>query len=84
IFKVMDHISYISLANLILNKEVFKELVQEDFTSENVVAEIRAISAPGERRTQMLADYALIRESLGGTGASKAIAESIYSAIALK
>ena len=84
IFKVMDHISFISLANIILNKEVFKELVQEDFTSDNVVAEVRAISVPGERRSQMLADYALIREALGGTGASRAIAESIYSAISLE
>ena len=81
IFRVMDHIKYISLANLILDKEVFKELIQEDFTSENVAAEIQAISAPGERRSQMLADYAAIRQALGGSGASKAIAESIYSSL---
>ena len=81
IFRVMDHIKYISLGNLIIDKEAFKELVQEDFTSDNVAAEIKAISAAGERRSQMLADYAAIRQALGGSGASKAIAESIYSSL---
>ena len=81
ILRVMDHIKYISLGNLILDKEVFKELIQEDFTSDNVAAEIRAVSAPGERRSQMLADYAAIRQALGGSGASTAIAESIYNSL---
>lgn len=81
ILKVMDHISFISLGNLILNKEVFKELIQEDFTSDNVAAEIKALSAQGQRRDQMLADYALIRQALGGSGASKEIAGSIYSSL---
>ena len=81
ILKVMDHISYISLGNLILDKEAFKELIQEDFTADNVSAEIRAISVPGERRSQMLADYAAIRSALGGSGASLAIAYSIYSSL---
>ena len=81
ILKVMDHISYISLGNLILDKEAFKELIQEDFTADNVTAEIRTISVPGERRSQMLADYAAIRSALGGSGASLAIAESIYSSL---
>jgi lipid-A-disaccharide synthase len=81
ILRVMDHISFISLGNLILDKEAFQELIQEDFTSDNVAAEIRAISVPGERRSQMLADYAAIRQALGGSGASKAIAESIYTSL---
>ena len=81
ILKVMDHISYISLGNLILDKEAFKELIQEDFTADNVTSEIRAISVPGERRSQMLADYAAIRSALGGSGASLAIAYSIYSSL---
>lgn len=81
ILKVMDHISYISLGNLILDKEAFKELIQEDFTADNISAEIRAISVPGERHSQMLADYAAIRSALGGSGASLAIAYSIYSSL---
>ena len=80
IFKVMDHISYISLGNLILNKEAFKELIQEDFTADNVVAEIRALDMKA-RRNRMLDDYAAIRQALGGSGASLAIAESIYSSL---
>lgn len=81
ILKVQDHIKYISLGNLILDKEAFKELIQEDFTCEKVAAEVKAISAQGERRSQMLADYAAIRQALGGSGASKAIAQSIYSSL---
>ena len=81
VLRVMDHIRFISLGNLILDKEAFKELIQEDFTADNVAAEVRAISVPGDRRTQMLADYAAIRSALGGSGASLAIADSVCSSL---
>ena len=80
ILRVQDHIKYISLANLILDKAVFKELIQDDFTADNVVAEIRALDKCA-RRNRMLDDYDRIREALGGTGASEAIAEAIYSSL---
>ena len=80
ILKVQKHVKYISLANLILDKAVFKELIQDDFTADNVAAEVRALDTPA-RRNRMLDDYASIREALGASGASLAIAQSIYSSL---
>ena len=80
ILRVQDHIKYISLANLIRGKAFLKELIQEDFTADNVIAELRALDQPA-RRNRVLDDYATVRAALGTKGASFAIAESIYSSL---
>ena len=72
--RVLDHIKYISLGNLILDKLAFRELIQYDYTPEAAGAEIRRLIEDAPYRTQMLADYAEIRRRLGGTGASAAVA----------
>lgn len=77
IFKVMSHVKYISLGNLIIDKFAFKELVQEDFTAGKVAEELRRLTEDKAYRTSMLEDYAEIRSRLGGTGASRAIAAAM-------
>ena len=62
-------VKYASLANLILDRPAVKELLQEDFTLENLVAEMRRITEDSAYRQKMLADYAEIKEKLGGEGA---------------
>ena len=74
VFRVMDHIKYISLGNLCLDRLAFRELVQEDFTADAVTAEVQRLVEDAPYREQMLADYADIRQSLGGSGASRAVA----------
>ncbi|MBO4446805.1 MAG: lipid-A-disaccharide synthase, partial [Bacteroidales bacterium] len=81
IFHILDRIKYISLGNLILDKSVFRELIQTDFTLENVLAEVQSITLDDTRRCAMLADYAQIRASLGGTGTSIAVAQSMVDLI---
>ncbi|MAD96850.1 MAG: lipid-A-disaccharide synthase [Flavobacteriaceae bacterium] len=69
-------LEYISLVNLIMNKEVVKELIQNDFNSNALKSELTAILA-GDRRKQMLADYDALEQQLGGQGASEATASKI-------
>lgn len=77
VLRVMDNIKYISLGNLIVDKLAFRELIQEDFTSDEVCAEVTRLVCDASYRAQMLEDYALIREKLGGKGASEAVAKAM-------
>ena len=70
-------IKYISLGNLIIDRLAFKEFIQDDCNSDALVAEIRELIENQERKTKMLADYADIRNALGGTGASSAVAKAM-------
>ncbi len=72
--RVILTIRFISLVNLIMDREVVRELIQWDMTMPKAVAELRAILPGGEKREQMLADYALLREAVGGAGASERFA----------
>ena len=72
-------IRFISLANLIIDRAAFKEYLQNYFTAENLVQEVRRLVSDGNYRTRMQADYAEIREKLGGTGASDAVAEAMVA-----
>ena len=77
IAKSIVNIRYISLGNLIIDKLAFRELIQKDCNSEVLVAEIRALIENEQYRNAMLKDYALIRETLGGSGASSAVARAM-------
>ncbi len=77
VLRVMDHIKYISLGNLCIDRPAFRELIQEDFTAEAVTAEVVRLVEDGGYREKMLADYADIRQSLGGSGASRAVARAM-------
>ena len=67
-------IRYISLGNLIIDRLGFKEFIQNDCNPDALVKEIRDLIENPERRSSMLADYADIRNALGGSGASTAVA----------
>ena len=77
VLRVMDHIKFISLGNLCIGREAFRELIQEDFNADAVAAEVRRLVEDGDYRERMLADYADIRQSLGGSGASRAVARAM-------
>jgi lipid-A-disaccharide synthase len=70
-------IRYISLGNLIVDKLAFKEFIQEDCNADALVKEIRELIENPDRRERMLDDYADIRNLLGGTGASAAVAKAM-------
>src|SRR5438270_5128069 len=60
-----------AMVNLIAEEEVIPELVQHDFTAENVVARVKEIIPDGAPRARMLAGLAKVKEKLRATsGAS--------------
>ncbi len=81
ILKVADHIPFISLGNLCLGREAFRELLQDQFTPEAVLEETRRLTTDLAYRKRMLADYAEIRECLGDGGASEAVAHAMIEEI---
>jgi lipid-A-disaccharide synthase len=70
-----------SLVNLIMGREVVKELIQFLLTEENLVKELSAILPGGPGREKMLADYAELRKMLGPSGASVRIAEEMVDTL---
>ncbi len=57
-------IKYIALVNLIMDKEVVKELIQEDLNTENIVVELNKLLKEKTKQDQIQSDYALLKEKL--------------------
>ncbi|QQV01971.1 MULTISPECIES: lipid-A-disaccharide synthase [Chryseobacterium] len=76
--RLVKNIKYISLVNLIMDREVVKELIQSDLNTQNLTRELNFILS-GEKRSQMLKDFDLLREKLGGKGASDNAAQVILN-----
>lgn len=77
IAKHLVKLHYISLANLILDKQIFIELIQHTCTPELISKELFKLLNDKPYIEQMKKDYAEVRRVLGGGGASKAVAEAI-------
>ncbi len=69
--KILIKVPYLSLVNLIGQKEVVKELIQKELNPTNLSEELLAVTEGGAKRAQVLADYAHIREKMGEAGASQ-------------
>ena len=69
-------LEYISLVNLVMEKEVVKELIQNDLNSKNLRNELAKILQGTSRENQLKA-YELLEKKLGGKGASAKTAELI-------
>ncbi|WP_407522011.1 lipid-A-disaccharide synthase [Lacibacter sp. MH-610] len=80
IAKRLINIKYISLVNLIMDKEVVKELIQHEMNAEQLTTELKKILPGAAAREQMLKDYQQLKEllSAGGNASAKA-ASLIYS-----
>lgn len=71
-------LKFISLVNLIMDKEVVTELIQNNFTRSNLKKELSKILAP-DQREKLFLDYYDLETKLGGKGASRKTAKSIVS-----
>ena len=82
IAKRLIKIKYIGLVNLIMDKQVVKELIQDELTEKNLVAELDLLLT-NENKKQLLAkDYADLKTLLSAGGhASYNAAKSIYDFI---
>jgi lipid-A-disaccharide synthase len=56
------------MPNLIAGRRVVPELIQDDFTAENVAAELKKIIPDGPERQKMLEGLAEVRAKLKPTG----------------
>jgi lipid-A-disaccharide synthase len=74
IAKRLVKIKFISLVNLILNKEAVKELIQGEFNTKNVANELSLILPGGLKREKIIQDYAELKRLLQSenTASSKA------------
>ena len=64
-FKHIIKVRFISLVNLIADKEIVQELLADRFSIRNIANELYRILPGQPLRERMLADYQLVRERLG-------------------
>ncbi|OWK70141.1 lipid-A-disaccharide synthase [Pedobacter sp. AJM] len=78
IARMLVKIKFISLVNLIVNKKIVTELIQEDCNSQKLNQELFQI-LDGEGRKDVLRDYESLMKLMGTPGASSKTAQLIYS-----
>ncbi len=79
IAKRLIKIKFIGLVNLIMNKEVVKELIQEELNVENLKQELNLLLNDVAKQKQLANDYSELKNLLSQGGhASANAAESIY------
>lgn len=73
-------IKYICLVNLIMDKEIVKELIQDELTVDNIKTELNKILFHTGKQQQMQHDYTSLKTLLSkGGNASANAAKSIYT-----
>lgn len=80
IAKRIINLDYISLVNLVMGREVVKELIQNDFNTKNLKQELLKILDPKHRET-IFSDYFELEKKLGGPGASIKTAKLIFNSL---
>ena len=82
--KRLIKIKFISLVNLIMNREVVKELIQDDMNVKNIVEELKQLLTKGYKAEKLQKDYGDLKALLteGGNASAKA-AQSIFSFLKL-
>ncbi|MDR2123011.1 MAG: lipid-A-disaccharide synthase [Flavobacteriaceae bacterium] len=78
--RLIKHIQYISLVNLIMNRLVVTELIQNDLNYKNLKAELSAILNP-EHKKKIQQEYEELRHKLGDSGASEKTAKLILEEV---
>jgi lipid-A-disaccharide synthase len=82
IAKRLVKLKFICLVNLIMNKEVVKELIQHDLTPEKISSELKKVLFDPQKKDQLKRDYLQLKQLLfEGGNASKNAAKSIYDFI---
>ncbi|MGF1556555.1 lipid-A-disaccharide synthase [Paucihalobacter sp.] len=78
--KRLVKLEYISLVNLIMNKKVVTELIQDDFNKKRLAKELQLILNE-KYRTAIFLDYFELEQKLGGKGASAKTAKLIVNSL---
>ena len=78
IAKQLIKVKYISLVNLIMDRPMVRELIQDELNRENLKAALGEILTP-EKSAELKAGYAALRKRLGDGGASQRAAAAILN-----
>lgn len=73
--KRLVKVKYISLVNLILDRGLVKELIQDDLNKESLKNELSLLLEDADYRTTLLEGYRELTDILGGAGASERVAD---------
>ena len=71
IAKRLVNIKYISLVNLIMDREVVSELIQKDCNPKRIREEIKKVLPDGNHHEKLTLNYKKLKDVLGGQGASE-------------
>jgi lipid-A-disaccharide synthase len=77
IAKRLVHLRFISLVNLIMDRMLVTELIQDDLNSKNLIRELNLILKDQTRIETLKSDYKELRDKLGGKGASEKAAQIV-------
>ncbi|MCC7331565.1 MAG: lipid-A-disaccharide synthase [Flavobacteriales bacterium] len=83
IAKMIIKVGYISLVNLISDKEIVKELIQNELNTETLAKELTKIISEN-KHNELKIQYQELQSKLGGYGASSRTADLIYNYLKLK
>ena len=79
VFKHILKVKFVSLPNLIANRDIVKELLLHLCTVKNISENLNDIWLGGEKREAMIRDYEELRSLLGTSDAPMLTAQTIYS-----
>lgn len=74
---------WVSLPNIVLDKEAVVELIQKDMTVKKVQAELNKLLYDYDYRSKMIKDYIQLKQLIGEPGCSKRAAEKIHQTLKL-
>ena len=74
-------LSHFAMPNLIARREIVRELVQQQFTPENVAGEVSKLVEDGERRSQVIHDLSDVRSHLQAGRSTESAAERAARAV---
>ena len=72
-------VKFISLVNLIMDREIVRELIQHELNANTLTEELQRLTVDESYRSEMLTNYQLLIEKLGGAGASENVAKGILA-----
>ena len=77
--RLLVHVEHIGLVNILAEKRIVPEFIQGAATVETILPEALALLEEGPKRQQMIEDLTMVRERIGGPGASRRAAQAVLS-----
>lgn len=75
--KAFIKLNWVTLVNIIMQKDTIRELLYKDMTVEKGVEELRAVLPSGTKHDKLMADYDELAQKMGDAGASERVAAKI-------